>query len=113
MLLESVMFWSIGLETNRDYFLHAPTSKPLLTIHQPMKPCPAPRPNKTESLSPNLNEIYPLWRKYEYGKTNIIPSALPHIRCPYSIQYMNLNSSIFIPLLTLQEVCNKVLSKHL
>uniref|UniRef100_A0A0V0HF12 Putative ovule protein n=1 Tax=Solanum chacoense TaxID=4108 RepID=A0A0V0HF12_SOLCH len=65
-----------------------------------MSPCPAPRAKSPESLNPSLTVMYPLRRKYENGSANIIPRALPHILCAYSIQYMNLKSSMFIPLFT-------------
>ena len=72
------------------------TCKPLLTIHQPTSPCVPPIKKNRPRLFARGLLIYRLAAKYRAGPANTSPKARPHIRCTYSIQYMNLNSSSVI-----------------
>ena len=59
-------------------------SKPLFTIHQPMKPCPAPSAKNDKSLMPSFFVIHPLYRNHRAAgrKTHRDPAPTSCARTP-------------------------------
>mmetsp|Transcript_6149 Transcript_6149/g.15254 ORF Transcript_6149/g.15254 Transcript_6149/m.15254 type:complete len:288 (-) Transcript_6149:441-1304(-) len=82
-----------GLTRGASHGLSVFSIRPLFTIHQPIMPCMAPRLKNRLNRPASAHLTLPRATKTASGRTKYTPRPRPHIRWPYSIQYMNLYSS--------------------
>ncbi len=76
------------------------STRPLLTMYQPMKPCSPPSANIPTSLGSSARGIRPAASSTRNGTRNAKPTRRPRKRCVHSHQKMRLKAPRLMPLLT-------------